>query len=94
INTVNTLEQRLEDVITPMDISIIGCLVNGPGEALVSTMGITGASNKSGFYEDGVRLKERLDNNNIIDQLEAKIRAKAAVLDKKNRIEIDQRENL
>lgn len=94
INTVNALEQRLEDVITPMDISIIGCVVNGPGEALVSTMGITGASNKSGFYEDGVRLKERLDNNNIIDQLEAKIRAKAAVLDKKNRIEIDQRENL
>ncbi|GFN46793.1 flavodoxin-dependent (E)-4-hydroxy-3-methylbut-2-enyl-diphosphate synthase [Candidatus Regiella insecticola] len=94
IKTVNALEQRLEDVITPMDISIIGCVVNGPGEALVSTMGITGASNKSGFYEDGVRLKERLDNNNMIDQLEAKIRAKAAVLDKKNRIEIDQRENL
>ncbi|WP_324251586.1 flavodoxin-dependent (E)-4-hydroxy-3-methylbut-2-enyl-diphosphate synthase, partial [Escherichia coli] len=41
IGTVNALEQRLEDIITPMDVSIIGCVVNGPGEALVSTLGVT-----------------------------------------------------
>ncbi|WP_159225510.1 flavodoxin-dependent (E)-4-hydroxy-3-methylbut-2-enyl-diphosphate synthase, partial [Klebsiella pneumoniae] len=39
IGTVNALEQRLEDIITPMDVSIIGCVVNGPGEALGSTLG-------------------------------------------------------
>lgn len=55
IGTVNALEQRLEDIITPMDVSIIGCVVNGPGEALVSTLGVTGGNKKSGLYEDGVR---------------------------------------
>ncbi len=59
IGTVNALEQRLEDIITPMDVSIIGCVVNGPGEALVSTLGVTGGNKKSGLYEDGVR-KDRL----------------------------------
>ncbi|VFS48565.1 4-hydroxy-3-methylbut-2-en-1-yl diphosphate synthase [Moellerella wisconsensis] len=93
IGTVNALEERLEDIVTPMDISIIGCVVNGPGEAEVSTMGIAGAKTKSGFYEDGVRQKERLDNNNMIDQLEAKIRAKAAIMDEKKRIEINQIDN-
>ncbi len=46
-----------------MDFSIIGCVVNGPGEAEVSTLGVTGAKTRSGFYEDGVRQKERLDNS-------------------------------
>ncbi|MEY4476316.1 MAG: 4-hydroxy-3-methylbut-2-en-yl diphosphate synthase [Pseudomonadota bacterium] len=89
IGTVNALEQRLEDLITPMDVSIIGCVVNGPGEALVSTIGVTGAHKKSGFYEDGVRQKERFDNENMINQLEAKIRAKASMLDSNNRIIIN-----
>ncbi len=47
IGTVNALEQRLEDIITPMDISIIGRVVNGPGEALVSTLGVTGGNKKA-----------------------------------------------
>ncbi|AUQ42310.1 flavodoxin-dependent (E)-4-hydroxy-3-methylbut-2-enyl-diphosphate synthase [Yersinia ruckeri] len=93
IGTVNALEERLEDLITPMDVSIIGCVVNGPGEALVSTIGVTGAHNKSGFYEDGVRQRERFDNKLMIDQLEAKIRAKAAMLDEKNRIDINHLED-
>ncbi|NDL65744.1 flavodoxin-dependent (E)-4-hydroxy-3-methylbut-2-enyl-diphosphate synthase [Acerihabitans arboris] len=89
IGTVNALEQRLEDIVTPMDISIIGCVVNGPGEALVSTIGVTGGHNKSGFYEDGVRQRDRFDNEQMIDQLEAKIRAKAAMLDESNRITVN-----
>lgn len=78
INTVNTLEQRLEDIITPLDVSIIGCVVNGPGEALVSSLGIAGGKNKSAFYCDGIRQKERFDNHNIIDLLEKEIRQKVA----------------
>lgn len=89
IGTVNALEQRLEDIITPMDISIIGCVVNGPGEALVSTMGVTGGHHKSGFYQDGVRQKERFDNAQMIDQLEAKIRAKASMMDEAKRISVN-----
>ncbi|GLP95093.1 flavodoxin-dependent (E)-4-hydroxy-3-methylbut-2-enyl-diphosphate synthase [Paraferrimonas sedimenticola] len=77
INTVNALEERLEDITTPMDVSIIGCVVNGPGEALVSHVGLTGGNRKSGFYVDGERQKERIDNEQMVDQLEAKIRAKA-----------------
>lgn len=73
-----------------MDVSIIGCVVNGPGEAEVSTLGVTGAKTRSGFYEDGVRQKERLDNGNMIDLLEAKIRAKASMLDDSMRININQ----
>ncbi|AOF52473.1 4-hydroxy-3-methylbut-2-en-1-yl diphosphate synthase [Rodentibacter caecimuris] len=86
IGTVNALEQRLEDIITPMDVSIIGCVVNGPGEALVSDLGVTGGNKKSGYYIDGERQKERFDNEDIINQLEAKIRAKVALQDPKNRI--------
>lgn len=89
ISTVNALEERLEDIITPMDVSIIGCVVNGPGEAEVSQIGVTGGSNKSGYYLDGKRQKERFDNNDMIDQLEAKIRAKAAMMAPENIIFTD-----
>ena len=78
IATVNELEQRLEDVITPMDVSIIGCVVNGPGEALVSDIGVAGSNKRSGYYEDGQRQKERFDNDNIVEQLESKIRLRLA----------------
>jgi len=80
ITTVNELERRLEDIVTPMDVSIIGCVVNGPGEALVSDIGLTGGNRKSGYYDDGFRQKERFDNDNIVDSLEAKIRAKASII--------------
>ena len=80
ISTVNEFERRFEDMVTPMDASIIGCVVNGPGEALVSDIGLTGGHRKSGYFDDGVRQKERFDNNNIVDSLEAKIRSKAVIL--------------
>ncbi|GAA5214521.1 flavodoxin-dependent (E)-4-hydroxy-3-methylbut-2-enyl-diphosphate synthase [Corallincola platygyrae] len=88
IGTVNALEERLEDIVTPLDVSIIGCVVNGPGEALVSDMGVTGANRMSGFYEDGVRQKERFENTQLIDQLEAKIRARVSREDPSQKIEI------
>ena len=89
IGTVNALEERLEDIITPMDVSIIGCVVNGPGEALVSDLGLAGAANKSAFYEGGQRV-DRLDNKDLIPTLERRIRARAAMLDPANQIQIDK----
>ena len=86
IGTVNALEQRLEDVLTPLDVSIIGCVDNGPGEALISDLGVTGGNKKSGFYLDGTRQKERFDNDNLVDQLEAKIRARLSKEDPAQRI--------
>ncbi len=47
------------------------------------------ATRKAGLYEDGVR-KDRLDNNDMIDQLEARIRAKASQLDEARRIDVQQ----
>jgi (E)-4-hydroxy-3-methylbut-2-enyl-diphosphate synthase len=90
IGTVNALEQKLEDIVTPMDVSIIGCIVNGPGEATVSDLGLTGSSKKSGYYLDGVRQKERFDNNNLVEQLEQRIRAKAKMMDEKHQIHIKE----
>ncbi|MBO1255359.1 flavodoxin-dependent (E)-4-hydroxy-3-methylbut-2-enyl-diphosphate synthase [Alteromonas sp. 5E99-2] len=92
ISTVNALEERLEDIVTPMDVSIIGCVVNGPGEAEVSDLGLTGARNMSGFYLDGKRQKERLANDELVTRLEAKIRAKAKLLDETQRIPVQQKD--
>ncbi|ADN76949.1 4-hydroxy-3-methylbut-2-en-1-yl diphosphate synthase [Ferrimonas balearica DSM 9799] len=88
IGTVNALEQRLEDITTPLDVSIIGCVVNGPGEALVSDLGLAGSNRKSGFYVGGERQKERLDNDNLVELLEAKIRARVA--EKAQRIDVKE----
>ncbi len=92
IGTVNALEQRLEDIVVPMDVSVIGCVVNGPGEAEVSHIGVAGGNKRSAYYDDGKRQKERFDNDNLIDQLEAKIRAKASMLDETNRIDVNTQE--
>jgi (E)-4-hydroxy-3-methylbut-2-enyl-diphosphate synthase len=92
VATVNALEERIEDIMTPMDVSIIGCIVNGPGEAMVSDLGLTGSSKKSGYYLDGIRQKERFDNTDLVDQLEQRIRAKAHAMDErlseKNQIDV------
>jgi len=74
IKTMNQLEQRLEDVTEPLTVSVIGCVVNGPGEALVSDLGVAGASKKSGFYINGQRQKLRLDNEAVAEQLEQQVR--------------------
>ena len=77
ISTVNELENRLEDIDVPMDVSIIGCIVNGPGEAKASDFGLTGGSPANLVYLDGVP-DHKISQDNLVDQLEAEIRAKAA----------------
>ncbi len=74
VNTMNQLEENLEDIITPITVSVIGCVVNGPGEALVSDLGLAGANKRSGLYINGERQKLRIDNNHMADQLEEQIR--------------------
>jgi (E)-4-hydroxy-3-methylbut-2-enyl-diphosphate synthase len=77
ISTVNALESRLEDITVPMDVSIIGCIVNGPGEAKESDFGLTGGTPANLVYLDGVP-EHKIGNENLVDELEAQIRAKAA----------------
>ena len=77
ITTVNELENRLEDITVPMDVSIIGCIVNGPGEAKESDFGLTGGTPANLVYLDGVP-EHKIGNENLVDELESQIRAKAA----------------
>ena len=89
ISTVNALEARLEDITVPMDVSIIGCIVNGPGEAKLSDYGLTGGSPANLVYLDGVP-DHKIKQENLVDQLEAEIRAKAAGKEAQMAIDAEQ----
>jgi (E)-4-hydroxy-3-methylbut-2-enyl-diphosphate synthase len=80
IGTMNALEQRLEDVRTPMDVAVIGCVVNGPGEAREADVGLTGASPNNLIYVDG-QPDHKVSNQDFIDHLEQVIRERAARLE-------------
>ena len=89
IKTVNELENRLEDITVPMDVSIIGCIVNGPGEAKESDFGLTGGTPDNLVYLDG-KPDHKLEQGNLVDQLEREIRAKAEI--KKAQLETEQQD--
>ncbi|EPC01920.1 4-hydroxy-3-methylbut-2-en-1-yl diphosphate synthase [Litchfieldella anticariensis FP35 = DSM 16096] len=75
ISTMNALEERLEDIMTPLDVSVIGCVVNGPGEAKEADIGLTGGDPANLVYIDG-KPASKLRNDHLIDDLEALIRDK------------------
>lgn len=77
IQTVNELESRLEDITTPLDVSIIGCIVNGPGEAKESEIGLTGGTPANLAYVDG-KPSRKISSATLVDELEHMIRQKAA----------------
>jgi (E)-4-hydroxy-3-methylbut-2-enyl-diphosphate synthase len=74
IATVNALEERLEDILEPMDVAVIGCVVNGPGEAKAAAVGLTGGEPNL-LYQDG-RPDHKVSNEQIVDELERAIRAR------------------
>ena len=73
ISVVNELESRLQDITTHIDVAVIGCIVNGPGEAKVAEIGLTGASPNNLIYLEGVP-DHKISNNNLVDELEAMVR--------------------
>ena len=75
IKTVNELESRLEDVSESMDVAIIGCVVNGPGEAKEADIGLTGGSGSSLLYKEGAK-DHKVNNEQLVDELEKEIRHK------------------
>jgi len=79
IGTMNELERRLEDVRTPMDVAVIGCIVNGPGEAREADVGLTGATPNNLIYLDG-EPNHKVSNQDFVDHLETVIRDRAAQL--------------
>ena len=83
IKTVNELEQRVEDIRTDMDVSVIGCVVNGPGEAKETDVGLAGGQPNL-IYIDG-KPAQKLKNENLVDDLERLIRQRAAELDQQRK---------
>lgn len=81
IKTVEVLEQRLAHITTPMTLSVIGCVVNGPGEARETDIGFTGGGNNTHqVYVAGLP-DHRLKDENIVDHLVKMVEKKAAELE-------------
>ncbi|WCR09556.1 flavodoxin-dependent (E)-4-hydroxy-3-methylbut-2-enyl-diphosphate synthase [Paracoccus stylophorae] len=81
IKTVEALEKRLEHIKTPMSLSIIGCVVNGPGEALMTDLGFTGGGAGSGMVYLAGRQSHKLSNDRMIDHIVELVEERAAKLE-------------
>ncbi len=78
IKVVDELEKRLAHIHTPVSLSIIGCVVNGPGEALMTDVGFTGGGAGAGMVYLAGKQDHKLDNddmiNHIVQMVEARVR--------------------
>ncbi len=81
IKTVEALEQRLEHIKTPMSLSIIGCVVNGPGEALMTDVGFTGGGAGNGMVYLAGKQSHRMSNDQMVDHIVEQVERKAAEID-------------
>lgn len=81
IKTVEALEARLSHIKTPMSLSIIGCVVNGPGEALMTDLGFTGGGAGSGMVYVAGRQSHKMSNAQMIDHIVELVEQRAAELD-------------
>lgn len=80
IKTVNALEERLDDIQEPLNVSVLGCVVNGPGEAREADIGVAGGSPNL-LYIEG-KPSHKVAAEDIVDELERQIRAKIAAMRK------------
>lgn len=81
IKTVETLERRLEHVKTPMSLSIIGCVVNGPGEALMTDVGFTGGGAGSGMVYLAGKASHKMSNDQMVDHIVEEVEKRAAAIE-------------
>ena len=83
IDTVKILEEKLSHIKTPLTLSIIGCVVNGPGEAALTDVGITGGGKGNNMlYLSGIQ-SEKVLSEDIISKVISEVEKKAAELDSK-----------
>ncbi|WP_265528099.1 flavodoxin-dependent (E)-4-hydroxy-3-methylbut-2-enyl-diphosphate synthase [Sphingomicrobium marinum] len=81
IRTVQTLEERLQHIKTPMSLSVLGCVVNGPGEARETDIGVTGGGNGSHMvYLSGVK-DHHIENETMVDHIVRLVEEKAAKIE-------------
>ncbi|HWF01760.1 MAG TPA: flavodoxin-dependent (E)-4-hydroxy-3-methylbut-2-enyl-diphosphate synthase [Caulobacteraceae bacterium] len=78
IQTVTELEQRLAHISAPMSLSIIGCVVNGPGEALMTDLGFTGGGKGAGMVYVAGKQDHKQDNDGMVEHIVRLVEARAA----------------
>ncbi|SIS79713.1 flavodoxin-dependent (E)-4-hydroxy-3-methylbut-2-enyl-diphosphate synthase [Phaeovulum vinaykumarii] len=81
IKTVATLEERLAHVTTSMSLSVIGCVVNGPGEATMTDIGFTGGGSGSGMVYLAGKQSHKLSNDEMIDHIVELVEKRAAEIE-------------
>jgi (E)-4-hydroxy-3-methylbut-2-enyl-diphosphate synthase len=82
IETVATLEARLAHIATPMSLSIIGCVVNGPGEALFTDIGFTGGGKGAGMVYMAGRPDHKASNEDMVEHIVELVEARAAAIER------------
>jgi (E)-4-hydroxy-3-methylbut-2-enyl-diphosphate synthase len=80
IETVRTLEERLGHIETPLTLSIIGCVVNGPGEALMTDIGLTGGGSGRHMVYAAGKTDHTIDQASMVEHIVELVEAKAAAL--------------
>jgi|TARA_Y100000385_G_scaffold199241_1_gene206339 (E)-4-hydroxy-3-methylbut-2-enyl-diphosphate synthase len=80
IEVVNELEERLEDISEDIEVAVIGCYVNGPGESKAAEIGLTGASPQNLLYVDGSPDK-KINSKDIVKEIEDRVRTKISLRD-------------
>ena len=86
IKTVEVLEKRLEHIKTPMSLSIIGCVVNGPGEALMTDVGFTGGGAGSGMVYLAGKQSHKLGNDQMIEHIVEQVEARAEAIEAEKKV--------
>ena len=80
ISTVREIEEQLDDILTPITVSIIGCVVNGPGEARSTDVGITGGGKGTHqIYVNGIP-DHVIKNQSVVDHVVNEVRKKLSSL--------------
>ncbi len=81
IKTVEALEERLAHISTPLSLSIIGCVVNGPGEALMTDIGFTGGGAGAGMVYMAGKPDHKQSNDGMIDHIVELVERRAAEIE-------------
>ena len=89
IRTVETLEKRLEHIKTPMSLSVLGCVVNGPGEARETDIGLTGGgAGKHMVYLSGVKA-HAIEDEDTLEHIVKLVEDKAAAIEAGDAVAFD-----
>ncbi len=92
IKTVEALEDRLAHIKTPMSLSIIGCVVNGPGEALMTDVGFTGGGAGSGMVYLAGKQSHKMSNDEMVDHIVEQVERRAAEIEAEKSSEVEPAE--